>query len=134
MQKMKSSTDSKELKSKRYYLVLNRDELLTFNTMSKTLGMSKSKIVRHMILKNSGYILCNTVEAMKTLDLLGLELTQMQNIIQPLVLKYTNNDSQKLFNIEDVSQEKMILIEYFNIQAKIEQAMRGLLNTIKLMK
>lgn len=132
MKKTRLSTNvKKNPTTKRYYLTLNMDEHMTLLEMTKTLGMSKSKIVKHMILKNSDYILCNTVEIMKTLDFLGLEITKIREIIQPLIPHHFNNVSRESGNFLAKDQA---LNKYFDIQIKIEQSMRDLLKTIKQMK
>ena len=135
MKKTRLSTNvKKNPTTKRYYLTLNMDEHMTLLEMTKTLGMSKSKIVKHMILKNSDYILCNTVEIMKTLDFLGLEISKTREIIQPLIPHYLNNVSRESGRKDDLLEKDQALNKYFDIQIKIEHSMRDLLKTIKQMK
>lgn len=128
-------TENKTEQKRRYYLSLTQSEFSKFVTLSNSLGMSKSKIVRLMLIENADIMLYNTVELIKTLDFLGSQIANIRSAIEPVINKYftplgqddnTNNNSS---SVPIASIE-----EYLQTLSRIEDSFRELLKLTKKMK
>jgi hypothetical protein len=128
-------TENKTEQKRRYYLSLTQSEFSKFVTLSNSLGMSKSKIVRLMLIENADIMLYNTVELIKTLDFLGCQIAQIRSALEPVIHKYftplgqddnTNNNSS---SVPIASIE-----EYLQTLSRIEDSFRELLKLTKKMK
>ena len=129
------NTKNKTEQKRRYYLSLTQSEFSKFVTLSKSLGMSKSKIVRLMLIEKSDFMLYNTVELIKTLDFLGCQLAQIGSAIEPVIHKYFTHQGQD-DNTNNISSSIPIasIEEYLKTLSLIEESFRGLLKLTKKMK
>ncbi|MBD1430192.1 hypothetical protein [Sphingobacterium litopenaei] len=129
------NTKNKTEQKRRYYLSLTQSEFSKFVTLSKSLGMSKSKIVRLMLIENSDIMLYNTVELIKTLDFLGCQIAQIRSALEPVIHKYFTHQGQ-YDNTNNISSSVPIasIEEYLKTLSRIEESFRGLLKLTKKMK
>lgn len=129
------NTDNKTEQKRRYYLSLTQAEYSKFVTLSKSLGMSKSKIVRLMLIENSDFMLYNTVELIKTLDFLGCQIAQIRDALEPVIHKYFTHPGQD-DNTDNISSSIPIasIEEYLKTLSRIEESFRELLKLTKKMK
>lgn len=123
----------KEPKS-RYYLSLTSAEHIKFTELAKSLGMSKTKIIRIMVIDESNIMLCNTVELIKALDSLGTHLAKIRNSLEPSIPFYFTNQKSLEDNTNISSVTLTNIEDYFQTLGKIEAAFSELLKIIKKMK
>lgn len=118
----------------RYYLSLSSAEHKKFTELAKSLGMSKSKIVRIMVIDESNIMLCNTVELIKALDSLGSQIAKIRNSLEPSIPYYFTNQKHLEDNRNISSKTLKNIEDYFQTLGKIEAAFSELLKIIKKMK
>jgi DNA-binding transcriptional MerR regulator len=135
MENKTSILPSKQKETKgRYYLSLSSAEHIKFTALAKSLGMSKSKIVRIMVIEESNIMLCNTVELIKALDTLGTHLAKIRNSLEPTIPSYFTNQKHLEDNRNISSKTLKNIEDYFQTLGKIEAAFSELLKIIKKMK
>ncbi|MCA5004052.1 hypothetical protein [Sphingobacterium bovistauri] len=128
-----NTIDKKETK-RRYYLSLTESELYKFTELTKSLGMSKSKIVKLMVIENSNVMLYNTVELIKTLDLLGNQIAQIRNTLEPEFPFYFAKSVHRPTDHHSYNVVIKSIDEYFQTLCNIEDSFRELLKITKKMK
>jgi len=135
MENKTSKLPTKYRESKgRYYLSLSSAEHMKFTELAKSLGMSKSKIVRIMVIDESKIMLCNTVELIKALDSLGSQIAKIRNSLEPSIPYYFTNQKHLEDNRNISSKTLKNIEDYFQTLGKIEAAFSELLKIIKKMK
>ena len=122
------------LKKARCYISLSASELAKFTALSESLGMSKTKIVRLMVLENSSIMLCNTVELIKTLDFLGRQIAEMNSRLAPVLPPFASARVQAKLPFNKPSYSLSSLDAYLTKLQAIEDAFRELLKITKKMK
>ena len=135
MENKTSKLPTKYRESKgRYYLSLSSAEHMKFTELAKSLGMSKSKIVRIMVIDESNIMLCNTVELIKALDSLGSQIAKIRNSLEPSIPYYFTKEKHLEDNRNISSKTLKNIEDYFQTLGKIEAAFSELLKIIKKMK
>jgi len=135
MENKTSKLPTKYRESKgRYYLSLSSAEHMKFTELAKSLGMSKSKIVRLMVIDESNIMLCNTVELIKALDSLGSQIAKIRNSLEPSIPYYFTKEKHLEDNRNISSKTLKNIEDYFQTLGKIEAAFSELLKIIKKMK
>lgn len=129
----KLTANHKEPKN-RYHLSLTSTEHTKLTALAKSLGMSKSKIVRLMVIEESNIMLCNTVELIKALDTLGTHLAQIRNSLEPTIPSYFTNQKHIEDNTNISSKTLTNIEDYLLSLGKIEAAFSELLKIVKKMK
>lgn len=135
---MKNTTSilpSKQKETKRRcYLFLTSAEYMKFTELAKSLGMSKSKIIRLMVIEESNIMLCNTVELINALDALGTHLAQIRNSLEPTIPYYFTKEKNSEDNMHISAVTLANIEDYFLSLGKIETAFSELLKIVKKMK
>src|SRR5690606_2076216 len=135
MENKTSILPSKQKETKRRcYLFLTSAEYMKFTELAKSLGMSKSKIIRLMVIEESNIMLCNTVELINALDTLGMHLAQIINSLEPTIPYYFTKEKNPEDNMHISAVTLANIEDYFLSLGKIEVAFSELLKIVKKMK
>lgn len=129
----KLTANHKEPKN-RYHLSLTSTEHTKLTALAKSLGMSKSKIIRLMVIEESNIMLCNTVELINALDTLGMHLAQIRNSLEPTIPYYFTKEKNPEDNMHISAVTLANIEDYFLSLDKIEAAFSELLKIVKKMK
>lgn len=118
-------------KIRRFELRLSEQELKQFLELEKSLGISRSDIVRIRVLKNAASMLVNTKELMKKMDAVGAELGRSGNNINQLARHANILQKQGLLSQSITTEFNSLLGEYITIQQELEKVIRQIIRLMK---
>jgi cation transport regulator ChaC len=118
-------------KIRRFELRLSEQELKQFLELEKSLGISRSDIVRIRVLKNATNMLLNVKELMKKLDSIGAELGRSGNNINQLARHANILHKQGLLSQSIATEFNSLLGEYITIQQELEKVIRQIIRLMK---
>lgn len=118
-------------KIRRFELRLSEQELKQFLELEKSLGISRSDIVRIRVLKNATNMLVNAKELMKKLDVTGAELGRSGNNINQLARHANILHKQGLLSQSIATEFNSLLGEYITIQQELEKVIRQIIRLMK---
>lgn len=118
-------------KIRRFELRLSEQELKQFLELEKSLGISRSDIVRSRVLKNAANMLVNIKELMKKLDSTGAELGRSGNNINQLARHANILHKQGLLSQSIATEFNSLLGEYITIQQELEKIIRQIIRLMK---
>ncbi|MEJ5993252.1 plasmid mobilization relaxosome protein MobC [Pedobacter sp. Du54] len=118
-------------KIRRFELRLSEQELMQFLEMEKSLGISRSDIVRIRVLKNADNMLTNTKELMKKLDGIGSELGRSGNNINQLAKHANILQKQGLLSQSVATEFTSLLGGYITVQQELEKNIRQIIRLMK---
>jgi len=118
-------------KIRRFELRLSEQELMQFLELEKSLGISRSDIVRIRVLKNAANMLTNTKELMKRLDNIGAELGRSGNNINQLAKHANILQKQGLLNQSVATEFTSLLGGYITVQQELEKNIRQIIRLMK---
>lgn len=118
-------------KIRRFELRLSEQELRQFLEMEKSLGISRSDIVRIRVLKNTANMLVNAKELMKKLDATGAELGRSGNNINQLAKHANILNKQGLLSQSIATQFNSLLGSYIATQQELEKVIRQIIRLMK---
>lgn len=118
-------------KVRRFELRLSEQELMQFLELEKSLGISRSDIVRIRVLKNAANMLTNTKELMKKLDAIGAELGRSGNNINQLAKHANILQKQGLLSQSLTTEFTSLLGDYITVQQELEKNIRQIIRLMK---
>lgn len=118
-------------KVRRFELRLSEQELMQFLELEKSLGISRSDIVRIRVLKNAANMLTNTKELMKKLDSIGAELGRSGNNINQLAKHANILQKQGLLSQSVATEFTSLLGGYITVQQELEKNIRQIIRLMK---
>lgn len=118
-------------KIRRFELRLSEQELMQFLELEKSLGISRSDIVRIRVLKNAANMLTNTKELMKRLDTIGAELGRSGNNINQLAKHANILQKQGLLSQSVATEFTSLLGGYITVQQELEKNIRQIIRLMK---
>lgn len=118
-------------KVRRFELRLSEQELMQFLELEKSLGISRSDIVRIRVLKNAANMLTNTKELMKKLDAIGAELGRSGNNINQLAKHANILQKQGLLSQSVATEFTSLLGGYITVQQELEKNIRQIVRLMK---
>ena len=118
-------------KIRRFELRLSEQELMQFLELEKSLGISRSDIVRIRVLKNADNMLTNTKELMKNLDGIGAELGRSGNNINQLAKHANILQKQGLLSQSVAREFTSLLGGYITVQQELEKNIRQIIRLMK---
>ncbi|WP_316786581.1 plasmid mobilization relaxosome protein MobC [Pedobacter frigiditerrae] len=118
-------------KIRRFELRLSDQEMMQFLELEKSLGISRSDIVRIRVLKNAVNMLTNTKELMKKLDAIGAELGRSGNNINQLAKHANILQKQGLLNQSVATEFASLLGGYVTVQQELEKNIRQIIRLMK---
>ena len=118
-------------KIRRFELRLSEQELKQFLELEKSLGISRSDIVRIRVLKNAANMLVNAKELMKKLDATGAELGRSGNNINQLARHANILHKQGLLSQSIATEFNSLLGEYIALQQELERVIRQIIRLMK---
>jgi hypothetical protein len=118
-------------KIRRFELRLSEPELKQFLELEKSLGISRSNIVRIRVLKNATNMLLNAKELMTKLDATGAELGRSGNNINQLARHANLLHKQGLLSQSIATEFNSLLGEYITIQQELEKVIRQIIRLMK---
>ncbi len=118
-------------KVRRFELRLSEQELIQFLELEKSLGISRSDIVRIRVLKNADNMLTNTKELMKKLDGIGAELGRSGNNINQLAKHANILQKQGLLSQSVATEFTSLLGGYIIVQQELEKNIRQIIRLMK---
>lgn len=104
---------------------------MQFLELEKSLGISRSDIVRIRVLKNAANMLTNTKELMKRLDNIGAELGRSGNNINQLAKHANILQKQGLLNQSVATEFTSLLGGYITVQQELEKNIRQIIRLMK---
>lgn len=133
--KLLISKDTRETAKQRFYLYLSQTDFDKFSRICKTLGMTKTKVIRLMILEQADIFLINTVEILQRLDMLGIHLSEIRKSLEVIIEQMEKDKYRDLqMGISKESQMLNILQNFQQRENNIEQTLKELLKLLKRMK
>jgi len=118
-------------KTRRFELRLSEGELQQFLELEKSLGITRSDIIRIRVLQNASGMLINTKELMKVLDATGAELGRAGNNINQLARHANVLVKQGMLNQDIVCEFNILLGNYITVQQELEKNLRHLIRLMK---
>lgn len=98
--------------------------------LEKTLGISKTELVRMRVLKGSGLLVVNAKDLMRRLDQLGGDMGRIGNNINQLA-RYANTlDKQGLLSPQIIERFNVVLSAYLEVQQKLELVIRKIIRSM----
>ncbi len=118
-------------KIRRFELRLSEQELKQFLELEKSLGISRSDIVRIRVLKNAANMLLNAKELMIKMDAIGTELGRSGNNINQLARHANILHKQSLLSQSVVTEFNSLLGSYIATQQELEKIIRQIIRLMK---
>ncbi|TKC08010.1 plasmid mobilization relaxosome protein MobC [Pedobacter polaris] len=114
-------------RNKKIDVRFNEEEFKLIEELEKTLGLTKTEIVRRKALDKSNSIVINAKEAIKALDVIGEELGRSGNNINQLA-KYANTlNRQGIYSEVVISRFNVLFENYVETQKSLEVALRKII-------
>jgi Bacterial mobilisation protein (MobC) len=118
-------------KTHRFELRLSEQELHQFLELEKSLGISRSDIVRIRVLKNSSKMLVNTKELLHQLDQIGAELGRAGNNINQLARHANILQKRGQLGPDVITEFTSLFSEYIKVQQGLEKSIRQIIRLMR---
>jgi hypothetical protein len=113
-------------KERRIFIRLSCEELERLLLLEKKTGNNRSSLFRAMVLNNSNKVFLNTIELLKTLNVISGEIGKVGNNINQLA-RHTNTLSKNSnVPIKVVTSFNDLMMEYLLIEKDLYKAFRDL--------
>jgi len=121
----------KELRNKKIDVRFTESEYQSIEMLERTLGISKTELVRCKVLENANSLVINSKELIAKLDQIGTELGRSGNNLNQLA-HYTNILKLKDALSPDVVERSNSLFEsYLEKQRSLESLLRAIVRLLK---
>lgn len=98
--------------------------------LEKSLGISRTELVRMRVLKESGMLVVNALALMSRLDTVGADLGRIGNNINQLA-RYANTlDNRGLLSPQIIERFNVLLDAHVDVQQKLETALRKIIRSM----
>lgn len=106
------------------------EEYKLINDLEKTLGMSKTDLIRHKVLSEAGSILINAGEMIRSLDDVGAEMGRIGNNVNQLARHANTLNLQGHLSPSVAGRYNDLLEQYIRIQELLEATMRKMIRQL----
>lgn len=122
---MKSGKRTKKIDAR-----FTEEEYLLIQDLEKTLGISKTEIIRIRVLNRSANLVVDTKAMIGQLDTVGAELGRVGNNINQLA-KYANTLNKRgLLSAQIIERFNQLFYDYIAVQQLLEAALRKIIRSM----
>jgi len=103
------------------------EEYKSLSDLEKTLGLTKTELIRMRVLENAANVVINSGELLSRLDSIGAEMGRIGNNINQLARHANTLKLQKALNPAIIQQFEHLFEAYIRTQQLLEAALRKII-------